>query len=102
MTGYNNGNSAAYVLDTGSVQPNCPLGQPFTSQGAINSENNVLQDNHTLAAKASSITSYTAQQNLFSQGNNINSGIAENKMQDSMATPVVQSSKFVDGGNANE
>ena len=100
MTGYNNGNSAAYELDAGSNQPNCPLGQPFTSQGAINSENNVLQDNHNLAAKASSITSYTAQQNLFSQGDNTNSGIAEKRMQDSMATPVIQSNKIV--GSSNE
>ena len=56
----------------------------------IVSENNMLQEknNHDLAQKASSYTSYTAQQDLTNEGSK--SGIAEKELPDS-STPYINS-----------
>ena len=64
--------------------------QPFTSQGLVNSENNMLQENHDIPHKASSYTSYT-HPIITNDDNGSKSGIQEPT--NMMSTPCVQSAQ---------
>ena len=75
--------------------------QPFTSQGLINSENNMLQDNQNLPQKASSYTSYTVPNNMTNEDGEegSKSGIAE--QHNLMSTPQIQSAQNQDHTDLN-